>query len=404
MVKPAIKRSTISTPALERLLSQYGLARKLGVEPTPLAGGFSGTNYKVLLADGSKVCLKICHGYDRNFVESQAKVQDHLASSGFRKACFAIPLQVTAKTAIGDYSFAAVDPDTGDPCLALTFLEGRAADAILETGILNECQVLFAFGAALAEMHSVDLGKSQLRHYSKGGACDVQKHVDGSLWRKMKGSEFTRDHPFVTKFYEKRCASLIDAMMNSNSSLPQGILHGDPFLDNALINETNGTFSGFVDFEDACSGPLLFDVACSVIGTCFPEGSSDFDVNRFDSLMRGYTSVRRLVQPERHMFVAFARLSLLCNCTWRFINFQIDNRDVIECRERYRELQDRIFTLESALTVNLIEDKLQQLESQCARVAVTDPQSQQRVMGHRVVLGALALGAVATMIARYSRY
>ena len=41
---------------------------------------------------------------------------------------------------------------------------------------------------------------------------------------------------------------------------------------------------------------------------------------------QGYTSIRRLSDNERQQMVEFMRLALLCNCTWRFVNFNIDNR------------------------------------------------------------------------------
>jgi Ser/Thr protein kinase RdoA (MazF antagonist) len=350
MVKPAISRPKIRPAALSYLLSQYGLPPSASRSVTALAGGFSGTNYRVEVVGRPTLCVKICHGYSRAFCESQAKVQDHLRSAGFALACFALPILADGSK----FQFATLDPDTGDPCLALTFLEGRAADAVLESGAVREDVLFMEFGRALAKMHSVKLGDAELRHFSKGGACDVQKHIDGTLYDRMKASTHTRKHPFFTDFYGDRLAALRNAMARSNE-LPQGVLHGDPFLDNALVDPSNGSFSGFVDFEDATTGPLLFDVACCVIGTCFPEGSSAFDVTRFGHLMRGYCSVRRLSQLEVTLFASFARLTLLCNCSWRFINFFVDHREVVDCRDRYLELHDRILTLERRSTVSAIQ-------------------------------------------------
>jgi len=185
----------------------------------------------------------------------------------------------------------------------------------------------------------------------------------------MEASEHARRHPYVVEFYPPRLAELSDAMAGCDD-LPQGVLHGDPFLDNAMVDPRTGRFVGFVDFEDATTGPLLFDVACAVVGTCFPEGSSDFDVTRFRDLMGGYSGVRPLSGPERRLFVRFCRLTLLCNCTWRFVNFNIDNRDVVECRDRYRELQDRIVALEDSRTALAIEKVLDELPS------LKDPQKE----------------------------
>ena len=44
------------------------------------------------------------------------------------------------------------------------------------------------------------------------------------------------------------------------------------------------------------------------------------------------------------------RLALLCNCSWRFKNFNIDHRDVEDCRNAHVELWDRIKELNPGST------------------------------------------------------
>ncbi len=376
MVKPAISRGPrISDDALADLLAQYGFAAGDDVQDVrSLPGGFSGTNYRVTFAgprrqagaaahadaEHAAICLKICHGYNAAFVESQARVQAHLQRhlpSAARVACYALPVVAGGPAAGGTprRRFATTDPESGDPVLALTFLLGRAADAVLEAGVVDWPIIFEGFGQALARIHSVPVPASaRLRRYVDGGACDVQKHVDDVLSRKMAASAHVASHPFVTEFYPPRLAAL-KAGMAAAADLPQGIIHGDPFLDNALVSPADGSFVGFVDFEDATTGPLLFDAACCIIGTCFAEGSDNFDMGRFRVLMSSYTAERPLTTGECRLLVPFLRLTLLCNCTWRFINFNVDHREVVECRDRYRELQDRIVSLEQEATVAAIQ-------------------------------------------------
>ena len=47
--------------------------------------------------------------------------------------------------------------------------------------------------------------------------------------------------------------------------LPVGFLHGDPFLDNILVDPQSGAVAGFVDLEDVTVGPCLFDADEGVI-------------------------------------------------------------------------------------------------------------------------------------------
>uniref|UniRef100_A0A7S2GZ39 Uncharacterized protein n=1 Tax=Octactis speculum TaxID=3111310 RepID=A0A7S2GZ39_9STRA len=56
--------------------------------------------------------------------------------------------------------------------------------------------------------------------------------------------------------------------------------------------------------------------------------------------------MRRLTHLEATSLVDFMRLALLCNCTWRFVNFNIDHREHKSCQDAYKELQARIIILE----------------------------------------------------------
>jgi len=58
---------------------------------------------------------------------------------------------------------------------------------------------------------------------------------------KVSNSEFVKEHPFVA-FYAEKLAILQE--MVAVEGLPQGILHGDPFLDNVLVDPITGNFSG----------------------------------------------------------------------------------------------------------------------------------------------------------------
>ena len=51
----------------------------------------------------------------------------------------------------------------------------------------------------------------------------------------MEACEHTRTHLYFAQVYPKRLAALVKGMVES-SNLPQGVLHGDPFLDNVLVD------------------------------------------------------------------------------------------------------------------------------------------------------------------------
>jgi aminoglycoside phosphotransferase (APT) family kinase protein len=52
-------------------------------------------------------------------------------------------------------------------------------------------------------------------------------------------------------------------------ALPRANLHGDLFRDNAMFEGTHLT--GLIDFYNACSGPMLYDVAIALNDWCADE-------------------------------------------------------------------------------------------------------------------------------------
>ena len=256
-----------------------------------------------------------------------------------------------------------------------------------------------------------------LRNYRNGGACLLFQHLNGHLLSIIKKSPHTASHPFL-RFYESRLTELVayaggggatgrtgdveekgrrgrnergdeeeeegggegggeeeeeeddddneDADRNNSTlKIPMGVIHGDPFLDNMLVvpgptPQSPLSAAYWIDFEDTCEGPLLFDVACAIIGSCFvvkeeEEGEEEgtgtgeqtkrspfLDLSRTRAFLRGYTRERRLTEAEVRLFLPFLRIALLCNCTWRFINFHIDHREIESARNSYLELHDRI--------------------------------------------------------------
>ena len=139
-----------------------------------------------------------------------------------------------------------------------------------------------------------------------------------------------------------------------------------------MSNPLTGELKSFIDMEDVCVGPLLFDLACCAIGCCFTNAR---DINEFggkykqildftllSALLDGYCADRKLSSLECEHFVAYMRLTLLCNCSWRFVKFNILQKDVPEeAKNSYFELQERIKYLQEeaveAKIVSVLRDR-----------------------------------------------
>ncbi len=89
--------------------------------------------------------------------------------------------------------------------------------------------------------------------------------------------------------------------------LPKGVIHGDLFADNLLFR--GGKLVGVLDFEAACSGKFIYDLATAVNALCYREGGYVFE--RFEALLQGYQQVRTLSLPEWDAFPNELRFSAL---------------------------------------------------------------------------------------------
>jgi len=357
--KAEVSKETLSLEDVSNLCALFDGVRLPLREHKTLFGGYSGTSIRVTDAAGARSVLKIVHGYTMTDAANQAAVATHAASAGFTGVC--APLRLAA-----DATRFVFQRDDGTPVMMLSFVEGVAADKVLaEADGPKGSALLRSVGGGLAALHSIPVAgdaAGRLRHCEGGsGACDVAKHMSGELLEKMRTSTHTREHPFLTDFYEAEAASLNESMRASE--LPRGVLHGDPFLDNMLVDAATGELAGLVDLEDFCVGPLLFDVACCASASCFrPDGA--LDLRRLRALLQGYAAVRPLTTDERRHFLSFMRLTMLCNCTWRFVNFNIDSREIEECRNAHVELQERIVALHDEVTVGFVEQVLAELPVQ----------------------------------------
>ncbi|KAL3895172.1 MAG: hypothetical protein SGPRY_013587 [Prymnesium sp.] len=253
-------------------------------------------------------------------------------------------------------AFTALSTD-GTPSLLLSFVQGEPADKIIRRGGAEPGKVLRSIGKAMAELHKLPFESSSssphLRKVEEGGACDLRLHLNGEMLSLLQTSEHTKEHEFMP-FYIRQRELLLQAM--AKSGIPHGILHGDPFLDNILC-DSSGEVTGFVDLEDVAVGPCLFDIACCACACCFGESNS-LDLLRLRALLEGYYSERPLLPEESDVFVDWMKATMLCNASWRFKNFNIDHREIEECRNAHIELQSRILELEQPQVVEQVNSLL----------------------------------------------
>jgi homoserine kinase type II len=127
-----------------------------------------------------------------------------------------------------------------------------------------------------------------------------------------------------------------------DNNLPKGIIHGDLFSDNVKFKSNR--LAGVMDFEAACRGKLIYDLATAVNALCFVENR--YRIDRFEALISGYESLRPLSLPEWDSFPNELRFSALRFTVTRIKDFFLRNSDDSQrIYKDYKEFYDRLLIL-----------------------------------------------------------
>jgi homoserine kinase type II len=124
--------------------------------------------------------------------------------------------------------------------------------------------------------------------------------------------------------------------------LPKGIIHGDLFADNLLFR--GGKVVGLLDFEAACHGKFIYDLATAVNALCYTDGR--YVIERFEGLLKGYQSVRTLSLAEWDAFPNELRFSALRFTVTRLKDFFLRPMDDgARVNKDFREFFERLQVL-----------------------------------------------------------
>lgn len=127
-----------------------------------------------------------------------------------------------------------------------------------------------------------------------------------------------------------------------DNNLPKGIIHGDLFTDNVKFK--GNRLTGVMDFEAACRGKLIYDLATAVNALCFTD--ERYRIERFEALISGYESLRPLSLPEWDSFPNELRFSALRFTVTRIKDFYLRAADDTQrVYKDFKEFYDRLLIL-----------------------------------------------------------
>jgi homoserine kinase type II len=170
----------------------------------------------------------------------------------------------------------------------VSFLEGKDKQKLNS----NNC---YQIGKIISKMHLVTK-KIKLSRKNSMGIKNLNPLLKSI---KFKSQKFSNLEKFLKKNFE-------NIKKNWPTKLPNGIIHGDLFIDNIFFK--NNKITGIIDFYFAANDYFIYEIAICINALCFDKRNGRFVINKqkIKSLMKGYESIRKISVKEKKS------LNILC--------------------------------------------------------------------------------------------
>jgi len=170
----------------------------------------------------------------------------------------------------------------------VTFLKGKDKQILN----INNC---YQVGRVISKMHSI----TKKLKFSRKNSMGIQ-----NLNTLLKSIKFkSKKNSNLEKFLGKNLSNI---KKNWPSKLPNGIIHGDLFIDNIFFKKDK--LSGVIDFYFAANDFFMYEIAICINALCFDKKNNKFKINKqkVKNLIKGYESVRKITIKEKKS------LNILC--------------------------------------------------------------------------------------------
>ncbi len=299
-----LTKQEIPKEELEKILGQYDFGEIIGIESISTSGNFL---YKIKTENSSYILRFNPLGVrwrSKEEIESEVEILQHLYKNNF-------PVSKIIKTRTNEF----VVGWDGRFGYLREFVDAHAK----EDPTLEE---LRTFGETIGWMHSLTKD-FKTKH--------VRKHVWGlentkAYFEKKKQVILSSDYDFAKEFVNQVEFEL--EFLNFPNSLPQGILHED--LGKRHVLWQGSKIVSILDFDRAYFGTLLLDLGQAARGWCFIDDWKQWDKTRFQALLEGYETKRKLTKEERNLVpdaIRFALVERAISFMLRAIEITKDDED-----------------------------------------------------------------------------
>ena len=266
----------LERPELEAFVAPYGLGRLLDFQG--IAAGAENSNFFVSLEAGEYVLTLVERGQraDLRFV---VELLERLHGAG-------LPVPY----AIATHSGERLRELAAKPALLQPRLPGKHS---LQPNA-HQCAEV---GTWLARLHLITQAQIVERRSDRGLEWMLSEgpllamQLDGDALELLRGG-----------------LAEIAAQQAHILALPRANLHADLFRDNVLFDGPH--LSGVIDFYNACSGPMLYDVAIALNDWC-STASGALDGSRARALLGAYASLRPFTTAEAELWPTLLRIACL---------------------------------------------------------------------------------------------
>jgi homoserine kinase type II len=143
----------------------------------------------------------------------------------------------------------------------VTFLDGKDKK-VLTT---NNC---YQVGMIIGKMHKIT-NKFKIKRENSMGMKNMPKLLKSINFKKIK---------FAKNIKQNLEKTQIEIKKKWPANLPQGIIHGDLFIDNIFFKKNK--ISGIIDFYFASNEYYMYEVAICINALCFDLKNNQFKINK----------------------------------------------------------------------------------------------------------------------------